>query len=78
MGNTDDDVKELREAINENTEILVRIDTMLKERCEPRNKMIQDLDCRVRKIENRIWWATGAATVAGAVLGKLTNKFFGS
>ena len=78
MGNTDDDIKELRAAIVDNTEVLVRIDAMLQERCEPRNRLIQDLDGRVRKIENRIWWATGAATVAGAVLGKLTNKFFGS
>lgn len=77
-----DDVDDLWKAVNDlragQGAMLVslgRIEAMLNERCDMRAKKLEDHEARLRTVEHRVWWASGAAAVIGIVVSFAVKHF---
>jgi ElaB/YqjD/DUF883 family membrane-anchored ribosome-binding protein len=66
-------VNELRSSVSELTALVREVRAMLSERCDVRAKRQEDFEARLRVIEHRVWWASGAAAVVGVVAGWLAR-----
>lgn len=62
-------VNELRAAVADLTGLVREVRAMLAERCDVRAKRLGDIEERLRAVEHRVWWASGASAVIGIVSG---------
>lgn len=93
MGSDDIDdlwgaVNELRTSVSELTALVREVRAMLAERCDIRAKALTDLEhrfsqatadheARLRAVEHKVWWASGAVGLLVLVVGwamKLAGK----
>lgn len=81
MASPDEDIRDLRAALDAlrgrlaaQSEILVRIESMLSERCVTRGLVQDKLVLRVEALECRFWWMGGASAVIGMIAGWILGK----
>lgn len=84
MPPSDDDIKDIWSTIDDMRTILAkngmslsRIETLLSERCAVRGKTQEDMESRVKILEQRLWWMGGAAAGAAAVLNWMLTHLSG-